>query len=142
MTRTQFSILIATILAASMIIAGVVHAQSYGAIGFAPIAPAVSNCPAPAATYTVICAVGTAAPYALMVSYNAGAYQNLVTAPTAITGTGPIVVSNSGSISCPSCVTGNVVTSFNTRSGAVGLTKADITGTGIAVTTTSTSTMQ
>lgn len=64
----------------------------------------------------------------------------IATSPT-LTGTSPITVSGS-TISCPTCVTGSVVTSFGSpgRTGAVTLTKADVTGTGLSVNTTTTST--
>ncbi len=55
-------------------------------------------------------------------------------AGVSFTGTAPIVV-NGTAISCPSCaLTSGVVTSFNGRPGAVQLSKADITGTGITAT--------
>ena len=74
------------VLATVILLAGAVYlphsasAQGYGAIGFAPIAPAVANCPAGVTNGAMLCAVGTSAStYTLYVSYNAGAYQLLVT---------------------------------------------------------------
>lgn len=122
-------------------------AQSYGAFGVGPIAPTVANCPAgQPGNYAVLCPVGSSsAGYTMYVSYNGGAYQLLVPASTAsVTGTLPIVVSGN-SVTCPTCVvTGSVVTGFGNppRKGDVTLTKADITATGIAVTTASTSSIQ
>ena len=95
-----------------------VFAQSYGAISIGTIAPTVANCPAGQANAASLCVVGTsAAGYAFYVSYNAGTYQLLVPAAT-----------------------GGGVTSFNGRTGAVTLSDADVTATGLKVITTVTST--
>lgn len=114
MKWSQFAVLIAVIVLSVITLA---YAQSYGGVGFAPIAPAVSNCPAGVTNGAMLCAVGTSsANYALYVSYNAGTYQPLV----------------------PS-VSGGVAT-FNGRTGDVKLTKADVTAIGLAVSTSVTST--
>jgi len=135
----KVSIILAFVLGAAVIY---MFGQSYGSVGFGPIAPALSNCPAGTANTAQLCAVGTAASnYTMYVSYNGAAYQLLAPAGTAMTGTAPIVVSG-GTVSCPTCVQGSVVTSFNGRTGAATLTKADVTGTGVAVSTTATSTIQ
>lgn len=114
MKWSQFAVLIAVIVSSVITIA---YAQSYGGVGFAPIAPAVTNCPSGVTNGAMLCAVGTsAANYALYVSYNAGTYQPLVPA-----------------------VSGGVTT-FNGRTGNVNLTKSDVTSVGLSVATTVTST--
>ncbi|MGA2557978.1 MAG: hypothetical protein ABSG04_17045 [Verrucomicrobiota bacterium] len=112
MTNAKFAILIATIVLCTVLIA---IGQSYGALSYGVIAPALANCPAGQANMTTFCTVGTAAPYTIYVSFNAGAYQLLVPAASG-------------------------VASFNGRTGAVTLTDADVTGTGLKVSTTVTST--
>lgn len=74
---------------------------------------------------------GTASTSGLYFSINGSTTWNPLIPPAggAIIGTAPIVVTGSA-VSCPTCVTGTVVTSFNTRTGAVQLTKADVTATG------------
>lgn len=90
-------------------------AQTYGGLGFGTIAPAVASCPAGLANMAMLCAVGTSATgYTTYISYNAGAYQLFVPAAG--------------------------VASFNGRTGAVILTDADVTGAGVKVSTTVTST--
>ena len=116
------------------------HGQSYGALGIGPIAPTVASCPAAQATQATLCAVGSGTSFTMYVAYNGGAYAPL-TGATTISGTAPIVV-NGSTVSCPTCVTGNVVNSFQGRTGNVNLTKADVTGTGLAATTTATTTLQ
>ena len=142
MTTKQFSILIAVVLLGLVIglpVVSNVYAQSYGAMSYLPIAPAVSNCPPGIANGTTLCTVGTTSgPYTIYVSYNAGAYQPLIGAGVTITGAAPIVVSG-GAVSCPTCVT-SAVTSFNGRTGAVTLSKADVVATNLSVTTSVTST--
>ena len=86
----------------------IVHGQSYGGMAFGPIAPALSNCPAGITGMASLCAVGSGTSYTLYVSYNAGAYAPLIGAS-------------------------NGVASFNGRTGNVLLNKADVTGTGLAV---------
>lgn len=116
MKTSQFAVLIVTLVLGIVLLA---YGQSYGGFGYAPIAPAVSNCPPGQSTYTVFCTVGSATTgYQIYVSYNAGAYQLLVPA------------------NAPAGVT-----SFNGRTGAVTLLKADVTGTGVAVTSTATTTV-
>jgi len=57
-------------------------------------------------------------------------------AAVSLTGTAPIVVSGT-TVSCPTCaLTTGVVSSFEGRTGAVNLIKADITSTGITATAT------
>jgi len=77
----------------------------------------------------------------LYYSLNGSATFTPVAGAVTLTGTAPIVVSGT-TVSCPTCVTGTVVNSFQGRTGNVTLTKADVTGTGLAVTTTSNSTLQ
>ena len=89
-------------------------AQSYGSIGLGPIAPTVANCPPAQVTAAQLCPVGSGSTFQMYVSYNGGAYAPL---------------------------TGQV-TSFNGRTGAVTLTKSDVTGTGISATTTASTTLQ
>jgi hypothetical protein len=114
-------------------------AQSYAGLSLGPIAPTVSQCPTASATGATLCPVGTSTTgYGMYVSYNGAAYQ-LLTPAGSVTGSAPIVVSGTA-ISCPTCVTGSVVNSFNTRTGAVTLSDADVTGTGLKVVTTVTST--
>jgi len=92
-------------------------AQTYGAISIGTIAPTVASCPPGQANAATLCVVGTSTTgYAFYVSYNATAYQLLVPATSA------------------------GVSSFNGRTGAVSLTDADVTGTGLKVITTVTST--
>jgi hypothetical protein len=113
MNNKQFSILIATIILVAVLLA---HAQSYSTLGGGPIAPAVANCTVSATGYWAFCPVGSGTIYSMYVSYNGGAYQLLVPATSA------------------------GVATFNGRSGAVILTDADVTGTGLKVVTTVTST--
>ena len=73
--------------------------------------------------------------------YNGGVPFALNSNNVTITGTAPIVVNNSGVVSCPTCaVNSAVVTGFGTppRTGNVVLTKTDVLGTGIAATATTT----
>ena len=102
---------IALLLSSAIYAARPVRAQS---IGVSPIATTVSGCQVSQAGQWAVCGVGTAAPYTLYASFSGGAYQ-------AIGG-------------------GSGVTSFNGRTGAVTLTDADVTGTGLKVSTTVTST--
>jgi len=93
-------------------------AQTYGALSIGTIAPTVASCPPGVANAATLCVVGAGTTgYAFYVSYNATAYQLLVPATT-----------SSG------------VTSFNGRTGPVTLTSADVTGAGLKVITTVTST--
>lgn len=66
--------------------------------------------------------------------YNSGA-PFAVSASANITGTAPIVVTGN-TVSCPTCVAGSVVNTFQGRTGNVLLTKPDVLGTGVAATTT------
>lgn len=73
--------------------------------------------------------------------YNSGAPFALSSNNVTITGAIPIVVNNSGVVSCPTCaVNSAVVTGFGTppRTGNVVLTKTDVLTTGIAATATTT----
>jgi hypothetical protein len=115
MTTKQFLGLIVTLILCAVLLA---HAQSFGAIAFSPIAPAVANCPPGPPTGTAFCTVGTApSNYQVYVSYAGAAYQPLVPPPAAAG-----------------------VTSFNGRTGVVTLSNTDVLGTGLKVTTTVTST--
>ena len=93
-------------------------------------------------TAAVVCLYPNGAAPGLAIAFaNAGTPGAFVAYGTAttFTGTSPIVVSGN-TISCPTCAAGNVVTSFNGRNGAITLSKTDVTSTGIAVTTSVTST--
>lgn len=114
MKNWQFATLIATIVLCAALFA---FGQSYGTIGYAPIAPTLASCPAGLANSTMLCTVGSAGKYSIYVSFNAGTYQLLVP------------ISNASG-----------VTTFNGRSGPVTLTKADVTAVGLAIATTVTST--
>lgn len=115
----RISIITLTILAALIggMVARHVSAQSYASISLGPIAPTVAQCPAGQPNTASLCPVGSGASYSMYVSYNGGAYAVLA----------------GGSQTAG-------VTTFNGRAGAVTLTKADVTGTGLAVATTVTST--
>lgn len=79
-----------------------------------------------------ICATTSGPYYSLNGSATFLPFSSTVT----ITGTAPIVV-NGTTVSCPSCaLTTAVVTSFNGHTGAVNLSKADVTATGLTATTT------
>jgi hypothetical protein len=104
------------ILAAAIVSAGVLasRAQSFGSITIGPIASTVAGCPLSATNSATLCPVGSGTSFAMYVSYNGGAPQSLGTV--------------------------GGVASFNGRSGAVTLTDADVTGAGVKVSTTVTST--
>ena len=99
-----------------MLVAVLAYAQSYGGVGASPIAPTVDKCPLSSSQGFLFCAVGTVAPYTMYVSYAGATPIPLVPVAT--------------------------VTSFNKRTGDVTLTKADVVGTGVGVTTTASSTIQ
>lgn len=120
MKRSHFAVVIAVTCLAGFI-AGfsvsplTVHAQTapapvYGGFSIGPIAPTVAQCPPAAAVGASYCPVGSGSVFSTYVNYNNLGWNPLV--PIA----GP-----SG------------VTSVNGRSGAVVLTKGDITGTGLTV---------
>lgn len=108
MTNKQFAALLMVLMIGFV---GIAVAQSFGGFAIGPMPPTVAGCPPGVPQQAVYCPVGTAAPYATYVSYNAQPYTLLVPPPSA---------------------TG--VTSFGNpaRTGAVVLTKADITQTGVA----------
>lgn len=87
---------------------------SYGSLSYGTIAPLVSNCPAPMASGTTLCTVGSSTgPYTIYVAFNGGTYAPLVP-PPATAG----------------------VASFNGRTGAVVLSASDVSGTGVKATAT------
>lgn len=147
-TIAAYIFTVVAVLAVSMLIhSATVKAQSYGALGISSIAPTVAQCPAGASNVASICPVGSAtAGYALYVSYNGATYQPLVPVVSGVVlsfnGRTGAVVSAQGDYGCGQVTncTPNGVTSFNTRSGAVTLGKADVIATGLGVTTTVTST--
>lgn len=87
-----------------------VRAQSFGGFSVGPMPPTVAGCPLGVPQQAVYCPVGTAAPYATYVSYNAQPYILLIAPPAAVGVTG----------------FGNPP-----RTGNVVLTKTDITQTGV-----------
>lgn len=120
MTNKHFTILILVIFFVSMVAGG--GAQSGTSSVFIPAQTTISACTWPSPTVATIT--------------NGGAICMLSLS------TGPalaIAVNNGAFVQIPmSAATG--VTSFNGRTGNVTLTKADVTGTGLAVSTTVTST--
>jgi hypothetical protein len=144
MTRKQFSIFTAVM--ALAVLFGLaafrpqpVNAQSTATpLFFAPqAANSVAGCVVPTgstlpnAVFFCFVNTGTPSTSGLFFALNGGTtWTNLVPpAGGSYTATSPVVVTGTV-ISCPTCVTGPVVTSFNTRTGAVQLTKADVTATG------------
>lgn len=141
-TVSNFVIALALLVSAAIYATRPVTAQAAGNGVFVLLqAGTPASCVWPAgATVTngmAICATTSGPYYALNGSATFLPFANSAT----VTGTTPIVVTGTA-VSCPTCVTGSVVTSFNSRSGAIQLTKADVLGTNFAVSTSSTSTVQ
>ncbi len=144
MTAKQFSILILTIVLCSVLFA---FAQTSTVPIMLNAQTSLAGCTWPTAYATVsngvaLCPLNLSGQPGLAIAINGGAFVQIPMTQggsSPYTATLPVVVTGQV-ISCPTCVTGPVVTSFNTRFGDVKLVDADVTGTGLKVVTTVTST--